>query len=489
MKLTTTFISLLSLTLCSPAQAQKQEQPNIVFILADDMSFDSVSANNDKIGNMKTPHIDKLISEGMNFTDAHSGSSVCTPTRYGILTGRYCWRTKLKKSVLWTYGAPLIEKDRLTVAEILREKGYRTAMVGKWHLGLDWRDTNGKIINDELKISDNTFRKGEGPQRIKAMEKNIDFSQPITGGPTDHGFDYFWGVDVPNFSPYVWIKNDRIQGNPSVTKPNKMFGAPGLMLPGWKLEDILPTLGNKASEWITEQSKYTGENKRPFFLYLPLTSPHTPIAPSENFRDKSGISYYADFVMETDAVVGQVLEALNKSGAAENTLVIFTTDNGTSPKANFEQLEKHGVDLRNHFKGHKAQIHEGGHRVPFVVRWPGKTKPATTCDQTICLGDFMATAAEITNYELPKNSAEDSTSILSLITGKQTSLPNRPLVINHDIRGNFAIRKGKWKLVKNSNLFDLEADPKESNNLAAKYPELVKELTETLKRYQNGEHQ
>ena len=261
MKLTTIFISLLSLTLCSPAQAQKQEQPNIVFILADDMSFDSVSANNDKIGNMKTPHIDKLISEGMNFTDAHSGSSVCTPTRYGILTGRYCWRTKLKKSVLWTYGAPLIEKDRLTVAEILREKGYRTAMVGKWHLGLDWRDTNGKIINDELKISDNTFRKGEGPQRIKAMEKNIDFSQPITGGPTDHGFDYFWGVDVPNFSPYVWIKNDRIQGNPSVTKPNKMFGAPGLMLPGWKLEDILPTLGNKASEWITEQSKYIGENK------------------------------------------------------------------------------------------------------------------------------------------------------------------------------------------------------------------------------------
>jgi arylsulfatase A len=489
MKRTAIFISLLSLTFCAGIQAQTQEHPNIIFILADDMSFDSVSANNNKIGNMKTPQIDKLISEGMNFTDAHSGSAVCTPTRYGILTGRYCWRTKLKRSVLWTYAAPLIKKERLTVAEMLREKGYRTAMVGKWHLGLDWRGKDGHIVNGDLKLSDNTFRKGEGPQKIKVVDENIDFSQPITGGPTDHGFDYFWGVDVPNFAPYVWIENDRIQGNPSAAKPDKMFGAPGAMLPGWKLEDILPTLGNKASAWITEQAKQVAEDKRPFFLYLPLTSPHTPIAPSENFRGKSGISHYADFVMETDAVVGQVLAALEKSGAAENTLVIFTTDNGTSAKANFKKLEKHGVDLRNHFKGHKAQIHEGGHRVPFVVRWPGKTKPGTTCDQTICLGDFMATAAEITSYQLPKNSAEDSTSILSLITGKQKTLPNRPLVINHDIQGNFAIRKGKWKLVGDAALYDLEADPKESNNLAAKYPERVKELSEALKRAQNSEHQ
>ena len=192
-------ISLLSLTLCSLIHAQKL--PNIVFILADDMSFDSVSANNDKIGDLKTPHIDKLISDGMNFTDAHSGSAVCTPTRYGILTGRYCWRTKLKNSVLWTYAAPLIEKERLTVAEMLREKGYRAAMVGKWHLGLDWRDKNGQILNDKLKLSDSTFRSEEGKQRIRDVEKNIDFSQPITGGPIDHGFDYYWGVDVPNFPP------------------------------------------------------------------------------------------------------------------------------------------------------------------------------------------------------------------------------------------------------------------------------------------------
>lgn len=479
-------ISLLFLTLCSLIHAQKL--PNIVFILADDMSFDSVSANNDQMGKLKTHHIDKLIADGMNFTDAHSGSAVCTPTRYGILTGRYCWRTKLKNSVLWTYAAPLIKKERLTVAEMLREKGYRTAMVGKWHLGLDWRDKNGQLLNDKLKLSDSTFRSEAGKQRIREVEKNIDFSQPITGGPTDHGFDYYWGVDVPNFPPYIWIENDRIQGNPTVPKPSKMFGAPGLMLPGWKLEDILPTLGNKAAEWITQQGKYPDDEKRPFFLYLPLTSPHTPIVPSEKFKDKSGISHYADFVIETDAIVGQVMEALEKSGAKDNTLVIFTTDNGTSPKANFQQLEQNGVNLRNHFKGHKAQIHEGGHRVPFIVSWPTKTKPGTTSDQIICLNDFMATVAEITNYELPKNTAEDSTSILSIITGKENSLPNRPLVVNHDIRGNFAIRKGKWKLVSPGKLFDLDADPKESNNIAAKHPEILQELTETLKRMQNGAH-
>lgn len=472
----------LVLLLVHVAGIRAQDKPNIIFILADDMSFDSVSANNEKIGRMKTPSIDKLIAEGMNFTDAHSGSAVCTPTRYGLLTGRYCWRTKLKNSVLWEYAAPLIKKERLTVAEMLQQNGYSTGMVGKWHLGLDWRGGNGEIVNGTLELADASFKEGAPGRRVQAVAERIDFSMPITGGPTDHGFDYYWGVDVPNFPPYVWIENDRIQGNPSAKKPDAMFGAPGAMLPGWKLEEILPTLAQKAGEWISQQSK----GEQPFFLYLPLTSPHTPIAPSEKFLGKSGISAYADFVMETDWVVGHVLNALEESGVAGNTLVLFSTDNGTSPKANFAELEEHGVDLRNHFKGHKAQIHEGGHRVPFAVRWPGKVEQGSVCRETICLNDFMATAADIIDFDLPENCAEDSTSLLPLITGERTSLPNRPLVVNHDISGNFAIRKGAWKLVGNSKLFDLEMDPKESTDLSASHPEIVTELTETLERYRDS---
>ncbi|MFK7911853.1 MAG: sulfatase-like hydrolase/transferase, partial [Akkermansiaceae bacterium] len=375
-----------------------------------------------------------------------------------------------------------IEKERLTVAELLKQHGYATGRVGKEHLGMDWRDKNGNIVNDALEITDAHFKPDPAPQRVEAVAKKIDFSQPITGGPTDHGFDYYWGADVPNFPPYIWIKNDRLQGNPTLPKPKEMFGAPGPMLPGWKLEEILPSLSEKSCEWIIEQSK----TEKPFFLYVPLTSPHTPIATSEKFRGKSDISNYADFVMETDAVVGNIMAALEKSGAAANTLVIFSTDNGTSWVANFKELEKHGVDLHHHFKGHKAQIHEGGHRVPFVVRWPGKTAAGSRCDDVVGLNDFMATVADMLDAKLPENSAEDSTSILPLITGKAKSLPNRPFVVNHDYRGRFAIRKGPWKLVENKKLYNLKTDPKEATDLAAKHPERVSLLQKTLKNYQDS---
>ena len=462
------------------------DKPNIVFILADDMSFDSVSANNPKMGTLKTPHIDRLISQGMNFTDAHSGSAVCTPTRYGLLTGRYCWRTPLKNSVLWDWAAPLIKPDRLTVAEILQQQGYATGMVGKWHLGMSWHDKDGKIVNGNLKLSDASFKKGAAADRIAAAVRRIDYTQAVRGGPVDHGFDYYFGVDVPNFPPYVWIENDKLLGIPSVPKPKEMFGCIGPMLPGWKLEDILVGLAKKAAEWVTAQSKVD----KPFFLYLPLTSPHLPTAPSKAFQGKSGISLYCDFVMETDWVVGQVMEALDKSGSAKNTLIFFSTDNGTSPGgANFKLLESHGIDLHNHFKGHKRQIHEGGHRVPFVARWPGTIEAGSTCDETIGLNDFIATVADLLNVKLPDTAAEDSFSILPLLTGEKTALPGHPSVVNHDISGRFAIRKGKWKLVSGSNaqLFDLDSDPKEGRNLAYSYPEVVKELAGRLKRYkENG---
>lgn len=462
--------------------SQAAGKPNIILILADDMSFDSVSANNSEMGELKTPHLDTLIAEGMNFIDAHSGSAVCTPTRYGLLTGRYCWRTKLKREVLWEWAAPLIEKDRLTVAELLRDHGYRTGMVGKWHLGMDWYDGNGKTVNGDLKLTDSFFKNDQAAKRISEVEKLVDFSQPITGGPTDHGFDYFYGLDAPNFPPYLWMENNKLLGTPSIPKPDDMFGHPGPMLPGWKLEDILPALARKSGEWISGQS----ESDAPFFLYLSLTSPHTPIAPSEEFRGKSGISEYADFVIETDWVVGHIMEVLDGAGISDDTLLIFTTDNGTSGKADFKELESHGVNLRHHFKGHKTHIHEGGHRVPFIARWPGEIKPGSTCSETICLNDFMATTADLLDVTLPDNAAEDSTSILPLLTGEKINLPNRPMVVNHDYGGTFAIRKGKWKLVDSVKLFDLNVDPKESNDVARQFPEVVQELTKTLKEYKEG---
>ena len=463
--------------------ADAERPPNIVFILADDMSFDSVSANNEKMGPLKTPHIDRLISQGMNFTDAHSASAVCTPTRYGLLTGRYCWRTKLKSGVLWDWAAPLIQPERLTVAELLRQQGYATGMIGKWHLGMTWFDKEGNPANAHLGLGDSWFWK-KTAERVAAVGRSIDFTRAIRGGPVDQGFDYYFGVDLPNFAPYVWIENDKTLGIPSVPKPDGMYGGPGPMLPGWKLEDILVGLGEKAVWWIAEQ----GRGEKPFFLYLSLTSPHTPIAPSEAFQGKSGISAYCDFLMETDWVVGQVMKALDDAGVAGNTLLFFTTDNGTSPVANFKQLESHGIDLHHHFKGHKAQIHEGGHRVPFVVRWPGRIEAGASCDETICLNDFMATVADLLDAPLPKNTAEDSTSILKLLTGEETALPGRPGVVNHDMAGNFAIRKGKWKLIpgKETQLFDLDADPKESRNVASSHPEVAKEMAETLAAYKRN---
>lgn len=315
------------------------------------------------------------------------------------------------------------------------------------------------------------------------MKKKIDFTKGTSGGPNDHGFDYWFGVDVPNFPPYIWMENGKTVGIPSVPKPKEMFGTVGPMLPGWKLEGILPGLAEKGAAWITKQSK----SKKPFFLYLSLTSPHTPISPSARFQGKSGVNAYVDFVMETDWVVGHVMDALEKSGVADNTLVIFSTDNGTAHAARFDKLKEHGIDLNHHFKGKKAQIHEGGHRVPFVVRWPGKVKPRSTCNETICLNDFMATAADILDVKLPKDSAEDSYSILPVLTGKSTSLPNHPLVVNHDYGGRFAIRKGRWKYVFSSNsLFDLDKDPKEATNVADSHPETVQEMKATLERYKSS---
>jgi arylsulfatase A len=463
--------------------AAKSALPNIVFIFADDMSYDSVSAFNDKIGNMKTPKLDELVQQGISFTDAHSASAVCTPTRYGLMTGRYCWRTHLKKQVLWTYGMPLIEESQLTIAELLRDEGYQTGLIGKWHLGTGWRNKEGEFVFDGLQKDQKDYASSKAD--ISRLEKTIDFTQAFSGGPRDHGFDYFFGVDLPNMPPYTWLENRKVKYIPSVNKPDTMFGTPGLMKEGWVLEDILPGLTSRACEWIVESAK----SDKPFFLFMPLTSPHSPIAPSKRFQGLSGVSLYADFVIQTDWAVGEVLKALEATGEADNTLVIFSTDNGTAPAANFRELASKGVDLHNHFKGHKSRIDEGGHRVPLIMRWPGKINAGSQNDVTVCLNDFLASFAEMTGRELASHEGVDSHSIWPLIAKGKKTLSNHPHLVSHSYWGQYSIRDGDWKLImplkKNGVfvLYDLKNDIKETENIAQNHPERVKKMTAILKGY------
>ncbi|MHC4221289.1 MAG: sulfatase family protein, partial [Planctomycetota bacterium] len=442
--------------------------PNIVFILADDMGIDSVSGLNSKC-EIRTPYIDKLMTEGMTFTDAHSGSAVCSPTRYGVLTGRYSWRTRMKISIVRKWKKPLLDKDRLTVGDMLQKCGYHTACIGKWHLGWNWPDSNGKPT--------------------EKLEE-IDFSKALKGGPIEHGFDYYFGDDVPNWPPFVWIENDTMQAMPSdVMKADRSNGiSPGPATPGWQLEDVLPTITQKCVDHIAARAK----DDKPFFLYFAMTSPHTPINPSKRFQGKSGISKYADLVMETDWSVGQVLGALEKHGLSDNTLVIFTADNGTSPVCDFEQLEEKGAYLRENWRGMKADIWEGGHRVPFTAKWPGVIRAASKCGEVISLVDFMATAAEVTGFDLGDTAGEDSVSLVSAFREEKRKESVREAVICHSGTGFFAVRKGKWKVefcggsggwsdpksdedakklgLPAVQLYDLEADPKEQTNLYDKRP-------------------
>jgi arylsulfatase A-like enzyme len=452
--------------------------PNIVFILADDMGVDSVSALNAKSG-IETPYLNKLMTEGMTFTDAHSGSAVCSPTRYGVLTGRYSWRTRMKRGIVGKWQRPLIDENRLTVGKMLQQRGYDTTCIGKWHLGWNWLDSDAKPT-EKL--------------------KEIDFTKPVKGGPIERGFDYYLGDDVPNWPPFVWIENDRLEAIPTDTMKadGKNGVSTGPATPGWTFEKVLPRITQRCVDYIAERAK----KDKPFFLYFPMTTPHTPINPSPPFQGKSGISKYADLLIETDYSVGQVIKALDRHGLSDNTLVIFTTDNGTSPKCNFDELEQKGVHLQENWRGMKADIWEGGHRVPFIAKWPGVIAPATKCEEVITLVDFMATAAEVIGYDLPDNAAEDSFSLVGAF--RQQKRTPRPPVVCHSVSGLFAVRKGKWKVefcaasggwstpkekdakklgLPPVQLYDLDADPKEQNNLYDKRPEIVEELLAILKEY------
>lgn len=440
-------------------------QPNIVIVLADDLGFGDMACDDPQYSKIPTPNMDRLAREGMRFTQAHSSSAVCSPTRYGLLTGRYNWRSHLQQGVLRPFDPPLIASDRLTIAGMLKQQGYHTACVGKWHLGWNW------------------------PRR---GEKEV-FDQPITDGPTTRGFDYYFGTDVPNYPPFAFIENDRV-----TVQPVAMFdGGPkelhvrraGPMAPGWKFEQILPTLADKAVDYIGQRA----QTKQPFFLYFPLTTPHEPIAPSAQFKGKSGISAVGDLIMESDWALGQVMDALSQQGLAENTLVLFTSDNGHCPYTDVKPFIKAGHRVSGPYRGYKADAWDGGHHEPFVARWPGVVKPGSQCDQLISLVDIMATCAEITGEQLPTNSAEDSFSLLPLLKG--SNQPVREAVVCHSAAGQFAIQRGEWKLIvaagrgkgnassEPGQLYNLTSDIGETENLCAQHPKIVVELTALLKKY------
>ncbi|MCA9241098.1 MAG: arylsulfatase [Planctomycetales bacterium] len=455
-------LCLVAILAAAHLRAAENPAPNIVYVLCDDLGYGDVQALNPQRARIPTPSMNRLAEEGMAFTDAHASCSVCTPSRYSILTGRYSWRTKLQQGVLGGFGRPLLDQRCSTVAQFLRENGYDTACIGKWHLGL-----------------------GFGPDR---------YTTPIQDGPPQHGFGYFYGISASlDMAPFAWIDHDRFPEKPSVTKH---FFRDGIAAPGFEAIDVLPALTEQATRYVRGEDRH---RDKPFFLYLPLTAPHTPIVPTEAWRGKSGLGDYGDFVMQVDNTVGEVLQAIEAAGLGDNTLVIVTSDNGFAPAAGPKRLEEQGHYPSAHFRGYKSDIWEGGHRVPLIVRWPGVVRPGTRCGQLVGLIDLFATTAEVLGQEVPPHVAVDSFSMLPLLQGSDS--PVREAHIHHSNDGYFAVRKGDWKLelcagsggwsrprepraramnLPKVQLYNLADDPGEETNVASQHPERVQELSDCL---------
>ena len=471
------------------------EKPNIIYILADDLGYGDVHALNPERGKILTPHMDKVAADGMTFTDAHTSSSVCTPTRYSILTGRYNWRTKLQSGVLNGYGSPLISSDRVTVPSFLRDNGYTTAMIGKWHLGLDLPTTDGKKAKAAKTISEKVNKGAFLPAELS----NVDWKKIIGGGPVDRGFDSWFGISASlDFPPYVWIRDRNWVGQG--THP-KAFHRPGPASEDFEAVEVLDKLAAESVKFIAEY-----DSEKPFFVYLPLPSPHTPIVPTKKWQGKSGINSYADFVMQTDDFVGQVVAALEEKGISENTLLVVTSDNGCSKRADFEKLESHGHFASAQYRGSKSDIWEGGHRVPFLVKWPKVIASGSHSDELTCQIDLLATCADLLGKELPENAGEDSESILPVLKGEKTQF-SRKGIIHHSVSGHFAYREGNHKLIlargsggwskpsenkskaanaPKAQLYDLAADPGEQANLYKEQSEVAEKLLARFTEYVNA---
>ena len=470
-----------------PAAATQQLRPHVLLIYTDDQGYGDVSALNPE-SKFPTPNLDRLVREGMAFTDAHSSDTVCTPSRYGLLTGRYSWRTAMKRGVMGSEGKGLIAEGRITLASLLRDVGYRTAMVGKWHLGM-------------------TFHGKKGSR---------DWSRPVLDGPVDKGFDYFYGIPASmNYGVLTYIENRRVLDPPSLwtrKKPNQIAIADYRITPpyehsraGGELEvapsfddqQVLTAFTERAVQWIDDFA--SDKSDEPFFLYLAYTSPHKPVIPITEFQGKSEAGAYGDFMMETDAHIGSVLDALDRNDLTRDTLVLVTSDNG--PETTYrERLKRFGHASAGKLRGGKRDLYEGGHRVPFIVRWPAVTKPAQRSSDLVCQTDVLATIADVVGRELGPDEAEDSVSFLPILQGEQR--PPRPPVIHHSAAGYFAIRHGRWKLnmIRGSGgslaprfveakpgepqfeLYDLAADLAETNDMAGQEPAVVARLREEINR-------
>ena len=499
-------ITLLLIALSTFASAKDQvSKPNILVILADDLGYGDVHSYNPERGKIPTPNIDKLGTQGMRFTDGHSSSGVCSPSRYTLLTGRYHWRTKLQHGIVGVFGDPLIAPDRMTIATLAKQQGYRTACIGKWHLGWDWPITNEQrpLLSPRQQPEDEANKTGRGnpsatqvPTEKQISAWNDIFSKPIAGGPITRGFDLYFGTDIPNWPPFCFIENERTLGVPTEFLPREYMAKnqasrQGPSLKDWKLEGILPALADRTIRFIEESAR----KKEPFLVYMPLTSPHTPLSVNPEWKDKSHLNLFADFVMETDAAVGRVLDALEKSGEAQNTLVFFTADNGCAPYIGVKELEQMGHYPSGPLRGYKADAWEGGHRVPFMIRWPGVVRPGSVCSQLVYQADLLRTLADVFGVKLPETAGEDSFSLVPLLKGEDR--PVRENAVSTSMGGTPALRSGSWKYIpapgsggwgsggdqsQPVQLYNLAEDLSETNNLAASMPAKVAEMRSLLEK-------
>lgn len=493
---------LLIVLTCTDCSKVENNQPNVVIIYADDMGYGDLNCQNPN-SKIPTPNLDKLASKGMRFTDAHSSSGICSPSRFALLTGTYHWRRQ--HGIVGAFGKPFFRDTDITLPQVLKTEGYTTACIGKWHLGWDWEFKNapsGEVMQ-------------WGKMRKVYLPKDIDWSRPVAGGPLDRGFDYYFGDGTINFPPYAWVENNRFVEVPTEemdidnigfdTKEGNWEFRPGPKVKDWNPYEVLPTLTKKTVEWINRQN----ENK-PFFLYFALPSPHAPIIPNDEFDGKSQAGAYGDFLAQTDWVVGQVLKALKEKGMEDNTIIIFSADNGTESYA-WERAEKYGHFSMGNFRGLKRDVWEGGHHVPFIIKWSGQIEEGSVSHEVISQVDIMATLAKITEIDLPETAAPDSYDLLSVIKGEKYNSPIREATVHNTYKTKWGIRKGDWLYINDSTgghrelpesfkeltgytdfdtpgvLFNMKNDPEQRINLYEKYPEKVEELNELIKEYRKPE--
>ena len=488
-------IKYLSILLAALAVfgANALAKPNVVILYADDMGVADVSYGDPK-AKIQTPNIDKLATRGITFTDAHSSSGICTPSRFSLLTGEHHWRRF--HGIVGAYGESVFKPGEFTIARMFKEEGYATGAFGKWHLGWDW----------------DAIRK-PGVAKNDTKAESYDWTKPFPGGPLDQGFDYYFGDGTINFPPYCWIEGDRFVTIPTkpVMKSRPLAGGGGFragpMAEGWNPYDVLPTSTKKTVEWIEKR-----EDDEPFFVYLAFNSPHYPIVPNKEFQGKSDAGYYGDFMIETDAMVGKVVAALEKKGVLENTIVIFTADNGAEKLA-FSRLEEFDHWSSGAFRGLKRDVYEGGHRVPFIVSWPGKIEPGSSSDETVNQVDLAATFADIIGYKLSNDEAIDSYDILPVLTGKEYERPLRVATVQNTSENSYALRQGDWVYINSASgaahsegkaylkhfglktypkgtpglLFNLKDDPRQSKNVYDQHPDRVASMKALLERYRGGE--